>query len=97
MDIGLIWANSERLYFCNQDWTGQISLIQLNKFDFARASFHQHPIREERRRPKLIASTVTASASISNFRLVLQPVQSAVMIAKRWRVTPSAPTRPTVR
>jgi hypothetical protein len=28
MDIDLIWAKLEREYFCKQDWTGQISLIE---------------------------------------------------------------------
>jgi hypothetical protein len=48
MGVGLIWVNPERIYFCNQDWTGQIRLIQLNKFDFMRAAFHQHHSHEDR-------------------------------------------------
>jgi hypothetical protein len=48
MDVGLIWVNPERIYFCELDWTGQISLIQFNKFDFTRASFRQHHLHEDR-------------------------------------------------
>ena len=32
----LIWAKREAEYFCAKDWTGQISLIRLDKFDFTR-------------------------------------------------------------
>jgi hypothetical protein len=39
MDIGLIWVNPERIYFCAPDWTGQISLIWLKKLDFTRTAF----------------------------------------------------------
>jgi hypothetical protein len=35
-DIDLIWASSEAEYFWKWDWTGQISLIQFNKFRRAR-------------------------------------------------------------
>ena len=30
-DLLLIWVRRERKYFCNQDWTGQITLIRFNK------------------------------------------------------------------
>jgi hypothetical protein len=31
-----IWGSEKQKYFCKRDWTGQISLIRLNKFRFAR-------------------------------------------------------------
>ena len=34
--IHLIWGFGKSEYFCGQGWTGQISLIQLRKFDFTR-------------------------------------------------------------
>jgi hypothetical protein len=37
-DIDLIWVKPERDYFCNQDWTGQISLIRFNKLPGARTA-----------------------------------------------------------
>jgi len=36
--IVLIWGEREAEYLCNQDWTGQISLICQDKLDFARTS-----------------------------------------------------------
>jgi hypothetical protein len=36
--LNLIWANGEAEYFLKGDWTRQISLIRLDKFDFARKS-----------------------------------------------------------
>jgi hypothetical protein len=36
--IRLICVSEKQKYFFERDWTGQISLIQLNKFDFARNS-----------------------------------------------------------
>jgi hypothetical protein len=48
MDIGLIWVNPERFYFCNQDWTTQISLIWLKKLDFTRTAFRRHCIHAGR-------------------------------------------------
>ena len=35
----LIWVKREVEYFFKQDWTGQISLKALDKFDFARKRF----------------------------------------------------------
>ena len=35
----LIWVNREAEYFFRHDWTGQISLNQLAKFDFTRTGF----------------------------------------------------------
>jgi hypothetical protein len=35
----LIWVNREAEYFLRQDWTGQISLNRLAKFDFTRKRF----------------------------------------------------------
>jgi hypothetical protein len=32
----LIWPSREAEYFFDHDWTGQISLNRLKKFDFAR-------------------------------------------------------------
>src|SRR5712664_3754292 len=34
-DIELIWVKLEREYFCNQDWTAQISLIPLLNLVFS--------------------------------------------------------------
>jgi hypothetical protein len=36
VDIEVIWVKSEPEYFCERDWTTQISLIQLNKSRCAR-------------------------------------------------------------
>jgi hypothetical protein len=36
MDIEVIWVNREAEYFCKRDWTTQIGLIRLNKFQFTR-------------------------------------------------------------
>jgi hypothetical protein len=33
--LKVIWANHEAEYFCDGDWTTQISLIGLRKFDFS--------------------------------------------------------------
>jgi hypothetical protein len=30
--VGLIWGRREEVYFCGEDWTGQITLIGLEKF-----------------------------------------------------------------
>jgi hypothetical protein len=30
-DVEVIWVKMERKYFCEEDWTGSISLIQFNK------------------------------------------------------------------
>jgi len=35
----LIWGQRKAKYFLRQDWTTQISLIRLAKFDFARTRF----------------------------------------------------------
>jgi hypothetical protein len=35
----LIWVNREAEYFFRHDWTGQISLNRLAKFDFTRTGF----------------------------------------------------------
>jgi hypothetical protein len=35
-DIDLIWVSGEAEYFLKSDWTGQISLIRLNKLSFSR-------------------------------------------------------------
>jgi hypothetical protein len=32
----LIWVSEKQKYFFQWDWTGQITLIRLNKFDFTR-------------------------------------------------------------
>jgi hypothetical protein len=34
--VKMIWAKNEAEYFCNEDWTGQISLIRHEKLDFTR-------------------------------------------------------------
>jgi hypothetical protein len=34
--IALIWVSEKPKYFCKGDWTGQISLIPLQKIDFWR-------------------------------------------------------------
>jgi hypothetical protein len=34
--MDLIWVKREAEYFCARDWTVQITLIRLNKFDFTR-------------------------------------------------------------
>jgi hypothetical protein len=37
-DIEVIWVKRERKYFCEGDWTGQISLMRRDKSDFRRGS-----------------------------------------------------------
>jgi hypothetical protein len=37
-DIEVIWVKSEPEYFCEEDWTGQISLIRHDKSGFRRGS-----------------------------------------------------------
>jgi hypothetical protein len=37
MDIEVIWGTRKHVYFCEQDWTGQISLIGLKNFRSARS------------------------------------------------------------
>jgi hypothetical protein len=32
--LEVIWVKGERIYFCKQDWTTQITLIRFNKLDF---------------------------------------------------------------
>jgi hypothetical protein len=39
IDMPVIWVNRERIYFCERDWTGQISLIWFKKLDFTRRPF----------------------------------------------------------
>jgi hypothetical protein len=34
--VGVIWVCGEEVYFCEQDWTGQIMLKSLWKIDFSR-------------------------------------------------------------
>jgi hypothetical protein len=34
--LDVIWGAWEQKYFCQQDWTGGITLICFNKFDFTR-------------------------------------------------------------
>ena len=41
--VGLIWAENEAEYLCRHDWTGQISLIRQEKFDFRRGAIE--PLR----------------------------------------------------
>jgi hypothetical protein len=36
--VMLIWSETEVEYLCNDDWTGQISLIRQGKLDFRRMS-----------------------------------------------------------
>jgi hypothetical protein len=36
--MALIWGNREQVYFCEEDWTGQITLIGLRKFGRADSS-----------------------------------------------------------
>jgi hypothetical protein len=43
MDIEVIWVGSEAEYFCKRDWTTQIGLIRLNKFQFT--SNAERPVR----------------------------------------------------
>ena len=35
-ELDLIWVHGEAIYFCGEDWTASISLIRLDKLDFAR-------------------------------------------------------------
>jgi hypothetical protein len=35
-DIEVIWVNGEAEYFCEEDWTTQITLIRFKKFGCAR-------------------------------------------------------------
>jgi hypothetical protein len=37
-DIEVIWVRRERKYFCNQGWTGQITLIRFDKSAVSRIS-----------------------------------------------------------
>jgi hypothetical protein len=30
--MDLIWAKREAIYFCSNDWTGSIGLMEFNKF-----------------------------------------------------------------
>ena len=41
--VELIWAENEAEYLCRHDWTGQISLIRQEKFDFRRGAIE--PLR----------------------------------------------------
>jgi hypothetical protein len=36
--VGVIWVSREALYFCADDWTGQISLKSLNKIARTRSA-----------------------------------------------------------
>jgi len=38
VDIEVIWVSAKEKYFCEQDWTAQISLNRLNNFAVARKS-----------------------------------------------------------
>jgi hypothetical protein len=38
-DKQVIWLRKEREYFCEGDWTAQITLIRLNKTAFRRTQF----------------------------------------------------------
>jgi hypothetical protein len=42
--LWVIWANHEAEYFCEEDWTTQISLIRLTKLGFS-----EIPDRPEKR------------------------------------------------
>ena len=81
MDVGLIWVNPERIYFCNHDWTGQIRLIQLNKFDFTRASFQQHHIHEDRAATEIDLVGSYRIRFASNFRLVFSRCDPTATVA----------------
>jgi hypothetical protein len=39
--VNVIWAENEPEYFCNDHWTGQISLIRQKKLDFRRDAMDQ--------------------------------------------------------
>ena len=41
--VNVIWAENEPEYFCNDHWTGQISLIRQKKLDFRRNAM-DHPL-----------------------------------------------------
>jgi len=34
--VGVIWVSREAEYFCERDWTGQITLKSLQKINFSR-------------------------------------------------------------
>jgi hypothetical protein len=38
-DVELIWVSREREYFCEQDWTAQITLIRFNKSHRSRKAY----------------------------------------------------------
>jgi hypothetical protein len=42
IDMELIWVGGEAKYFCEEIWTGQITLNAFRKFVFARKAFRTH-------------------------------------------------------
>jgi hypothetical protein len=47
----VIWGEREAEYLCNQDWTGQISLIWKEKLVFRRMRFSRHCERKRSNPP----------------------------------------------
>jgi hypothetical protein len=37
--VGVIWGDSEEVYFFERGWTGQITLKSLGKIDFSRIGY----------------------------------------------------------
>jgi hypothetical protein len=53
IDMELIWVGGEAKYFCEEIWTGQITLNAFKKFVFSRTAFQTTSLEKSRPSGKL--------------------------------------------
>jgi hypothetical protein len=70
MDIEVIWVRREAEYFCKRDWTTQIGLIRLNKFEFTRKA--ERPVQACFQRGGFVLRDAAETPSV-RMRFVFRP------------------------